>query len=517
MKTKSNRFSSWKQKSKLSLRDRKRRKQYKLHNPSYLKPIDYLNQHLDLQNFKKFKCNKNKCKNPMQCFDYHNDQDRIRDSKYYSPEKCPENCQNEACGFAHNDFEKWYHPRLYKRVFCKSLFNVGNSGNSSNSGGCIVYNNLGKCPLRDFCPFAHNEEEIRTELFYNYDVDDDFMMFRFKTEVCPLSCIDHDKEKCLYSHSKRDHRRMVIKFAYYPKLCENGEFGEEEVDELLAIMPKLADLEVFEDDLIEVFQQNFNFLEKMKNELKKSKNKPENSKKKICSKGLDCSNCHNALEFLFHPSIYKSLQCDQLTPKNQKNPKNILKMIDDDLNLFNPSSNKKNPKPQHSAKQPCKRKHCPYSHESDKFESIQDSTEPPFYKFAYNRIIPGTFFQGRSFFSSRSENLIYQEDRLLHTPQQNFNFPQPQNMMYSHPFQAQMDPQKLYFKNFQNSWGGYNGGRHLDKENVNYLNFGSPVNMNMYRIQMNNTFLMSNHAGYGRQFNQQQGFKKAGPGGFYRC
>jgi hypothetical protein len=517
MKTKQNKFSSWKPKSKLSLRDRKRRKQYKLHKPTYHKPIDYLNQHLDLYNFKKFRCNKDKCRDYLQCFDYHNDQDHIRDPKeiYYSPEKCPDNCGDDDCEYSHNDFEKWYHPELYKRVFCKSLFNVNNS---QHFKGSILYCEHGKCHLRDFCPFAHNEEEIRTELFYNYDIDDDFMMFKYKTEICPLTCIEHDHEKCLYSHSESDHRRMTILFAYFPKLCDRMKFeNEQQIEDLLNVMEKLIELDIYEEEMMEVFQQNINFLKNKKNELKNSEKKSEN--KKTCDKGLECTNCHNILEFLFHPSIYKSIQCEGIK-SNKKNPKNILKMIDDDLNLFSSPSNT-NQINKKSEENKCDKEHCPFSHETDKFESIQESTDPPFYKFAYNRIVPGTFFQGRSFFSNRSENIIYKEDRLIQNQNNNYNFHSNANMMYNQQFAPQMDPQKLYFKNLQNSWQCFQQGNPHNKENVNYMNFASPVNMNMYRIQMNNTFLMSNqNNGYGQKqqySSQQQGFGNGYQTKFYRC
>ena len=525
MKLKQKKFTPWKPKTRSTLRDRKRRKQYKLHTNKYDKPIDYLNQHLDLHDFKKFRCRKDYKHNHLTCFYHHNRDDYIRDTKEinYCPKKCKKKCQDRNCSYAHNDFEKWFHPMMYKKVFCKSLFQSKEKVNIGE--GTITCKNEVKCALKDFCPFAHNEEEIRTELFYNYEIDDDFMMFKYKTEPCPLVCVDHDHSKCLYSHGKKDHRRMVVFFSYKPKLCKNINWNKfEKIDELKTTLQKLVKLEnVFDDEMIKIFFDNIKLIENQN--ISNINNK--------CKKCIECTSCHNVIEFLFHPSIYKAVNCEPETPENKcENSNQLNKFIGDDLNLFKDSYNNKDYQehkitPENDIKVKCSKKHCSHSHESKDYETIQESTDPPFYKFAYNRITPGTFFPGTSFFSNRSENLVYTEDRLYSS--QNIQYPfhsSNMNNMYqsSQGYNTpHMDPQKMYFKSDQNCWqNGINSSKE-NKENINYNNLMGPVNMNMYRIQMNNTFLMSNQqAGMGyidprmqymAQSNQKMGFGQ-GMGGF---
>lgn len=515
MKSKSNKFVTWKSKTRTTLRERKRRKQYKLHTPEYHKPIDYLNQHLDLKNFKKFQCNRPHKHDHTQCFDFHSKNDHIRCTREvdYSPELCPHDCDDPNCRSAHNPFEKWFHPSMYKRVFCKSMFEA----RASSEDGDIKCRLDGKCPLKDFCPFAHNEEEIRTELFYNYEVDDDFMMFKFKTETCPLTCVQHDHQKCLYSHGAQDHRRMVVFMSYSPQLCEHARLSDQEAEELLQVMHELSRLECYDAEMCRILKVNLDYLQ--------DPAKAEGE----CPDGFDCRKCHNALEFLYHPSVYKAIGCKVKGDEHDESMSTgMLGSVDDTFELFEPAKTEKN-----EHKEGCGKTHCPFSHEGDKHETLQESTEFPFYKFAYNRIAPGAFFMGNSFFSNRSENLVYPEDRLLGSQPMGFGFHGPQGPMYPQFAGAQMDPQKLYFKARRNQWeqGGLTGSKGENKENQNCMNFMSPVNMNMYRIQMNNTFLMPNQGmGYmprpqylDMQAAQMKGFQGAfGPHlgyqqGFYRC
>ena len=515
MKLKQKKFSSWKPKTRSSLRDRKRRKHYKLHTPLYEKPMDYLNQHLDLYDFKKFACRKDYKHNHLTCFDHHNKEDLIRDDIKYSPEKCKSECSNKNCLHSHNDFEKWFHPTMYKKAFCKSVF--------SSKSSKITLNNEAICPLKDFCPFAHNEEEIRTELLYNYEIDDDFMMFKFKTEPCPLTCIKHDKEKCLFSHDQGDHRRMVVFLSHQPKLCENIDWKKlKKIEDLKDSIRKLVKFgSGFDEQIIQIFKENLRIID-------------NSSKQGKCEEELKCSGCHNVEEFLYHPSVYKGILCGsgRVEKTCQKNNK-YLNMAEEELTFFGDSLSEEGFQNKSDSEETdvnsiekCTKTHCPHSHEPENYETIQESTEKPFYKFAYNRITPGTFFPGNSFFSNRSENLIYPEDRLLSPPNPAFGFQKKmfsQNSGFNIPH---MDPQKMYFKSSQNNWNPNFGA--ANKENFNFSNFVSPVNMNMYRIQMNNTFLMSNQQGYPRMYMGNEGFSHGINGfpmqgnsgyrqGFYRC
>ena len=243
---------------------------------------------------------------------------------------------------------------------------------------------------------------------------------------------------------------------------------------------------------------------------------------------MDCRKCHNMFEFLFHPGVYKAVQCKNQSAEDDSKLDGMIGAVDDTLDIFDsPKTQKK------CSSGECSRTHCPFSHEGEKYETLQETTEFPFYKFAYNRIAPGSFFSGNSFFSSRSENLVYPEDRLLNEQTMSFGYHRSPGTVYPQFTGAQMNPQKLYFKSQQNQWKNpnYAGAKGQNKENLNNMNFGSPVNMNMYRIQMNNTFLMPHQTmGYmptpqfsGMQTPQMKGYNGAYgshmgyQSGFYRC
>jgi hypothetical protein len=322
--------------------------------------------------------------------------------------------------------------------------------------------------------------------------------------------------------------------------------NEEQVKELKRVMKKLIMLDgVFEEEMLQVFHQNIKLLENMEQRIEESQ--------ETCSKNLECNHCHNIFEFLYHPSIYKSLPCTSLgndsCPGSPSSSSKKLTPETSSPSIWEKHSNTledseisedSEPESHHESPGPCNNSHCPYSHESPELETLQECTEAPFYKFAYNRIKPGSFFVGTSFFSNRSENLIYQEDRILTPPTQNFNIPNMMNingqfsMPHHHPNMPHahnMDPQKLYFNTGSNMWGNpmfQSKAQNSNKENMNYMNFASPVNMNMYRIQMNNTFLMPHQqmpmnggfgqmpmGGYGGVHNRGRG--KGFGGGMYRC
>ena len=74
----------------------------------------------------------------------------------------------DACTYAHNTVEKFYHPEMYKAKFCESYTNKSRV-----------------CEYGDFCAFAHNESEISITLIERFDRDADFYIFHFKTTWCP--------------------------------------------------------------------------------------------------------------------------------------------------------------------------------------------------------------------------------------------------------------------------------------------------------------------------------------------
>ena len=49
------------------------------------------------------------------------------------------------------------------------------------------------CEYGRFCSFAHSEMEIGIELIHNFEFDEDFWVFWYKTVWCPFNLSFHDK------------------------------------------------------------------------------------------------------------------------------------------------------------------------------------------------------------------------------------------------------------------------------------------------------------------------------------
>ena len=143
---------------------------YKLTKSKYIKVTHTLSQYLNIDYFKLHPCSNTKQHQHKHCVNYHNSKDRKRYGNFYSDnmcsyiskgEKCP---RGEECTDSHSRVEQLYQYQTYKKKFCSHY-----------------PNNIDKCEYEDFCSFAHNEEEIRTELIHNYEFDEDFYMFHYKT------------------------------------------------------------------------------------------------------------------------------------------------------------------------------------------------------------------------------------------------------------------------------------------------------------------------------------------------
>lgn len=168
-------------------------------------------EHLDLANFKVKSCLLNTQHNHKHCPYYHNAKDRKRIGLFYSSDLC-EFAEKEillcpagdSCLKAHNRVEQLYRPDKYKSKFCT-----------------FYPNNLEKCEYGHFCSFAHSETDIVIELIHNYEYDDDFYMFHFKTIWCPFNLTQHDKALCVYSHNWQDYRRRPDHNSYEPTPCSN--------------------------------------------------------------------------------------------------------------------------------------------------------------------------------------------------------------------------------------------------------------------------------------------------------
>ena len=100
---------------------------------------------------------------------------------------CPD---GDACQYAHNIVEEFYHPEKYKAKFCQSFTDVKI-----------------QCKYGDYCAFAHSENEISVDLIDKYEKDVDFFLFHFKTAWCPYQEKDHQRENCVYAHNYQDFRR----------------------------------------------------------------------------------------------------------------------------------------------------------------------------------------------------------------------------------------------------------------------------------------------------------------------
>ncbi|OMJ86333.1 hypothetical protein SteCoe_12184 [Stentor coeruleus] len=149
--------------------------------------------HLDLLTFKVNLCNISEPHNPKLCVFYHSTRDRRRLGNY-SYEMCAENekdlCGNpDTCLKSHNRVEQLYHPDKYKMKFCT-----------------FYPKKIHECEYSSYCSFAHSETDIKIELVHNYQRNEDFYMYSFKTVWCPF-ILQHDKAMCVYAHNWQDFRR----------------------------------------------------------------------------------------------------------------------------------------------------------------------------------------------------------------------------------------------------------------------------------------------------------------------
>lgn len=57
------------------------------------------------------------------------------------------------------------------------------------------------------------------DLIENYEQDNDFYIFHFKTVWCPYNEDDHSRERCVYAHNWQDFRRKPNIFKYSKEMC----------------------------------------------------------------------------------------------------------------------------------------------------------------------------------------------------------------------------------------------------------------------------------------------------------
>lgn len=162
-------------------------------------------EHLDLSKYKTEKCPKEVCRTKKNCPFFHNGDDYRRDpAKFiYTPEFCEfgKNClSRQKCLLSHNKFETNFHPLRYKKKYCKHILEIN------------------RCAYGKFCANGHNDQDIKVQLLHTMARNDDFYLFKFKTEFCPFQ-MEHNMRKCVYSHSWEDYRRDIMKTPYSKVLC----------------------------------------------------------------------------------------------------------------------------------------------------------------------------------------------------------------------------------------------------------------------------------------------------------
>lgn len=171
-----------------------------------------LNEFLDLETFKTMPCSNAFQHNFKNCSFFHNVKDMRRPGGFYSSELCKnaDNCEmKEACPFSHNYIEQMYQVEKYKTKFCTHY-----------------PNNLKQCEYGEHCSYAHSENEILIDLIHNYEFDEDFYMFHYKTIWCPFNINNHDKSLCVYAHNWQDFRRKPHLFDYEENACSLWKYNE---------------------------------------------------------------------------------------------------------------------------------------------------------------------------------------------------------------------------------------------------------------------------------------------------
>jgi hypothetical protein len=164
-----------------------------------------LNEFLDLEAFKIQPCPHTMPHNFKNCTFFHNFKDCRRPGGFYSSDLCPniDDCgRGDTCPYSHNYIEQMYQKDKYKTRFCG-----------------FYPNNLRNCEYGGYCSFAHSEQEILVDLLHNYEMDEDFFMFHYKTVWCPFNLNLHDKTLCVYAHNWQDFRRKPQLFDYDTKGC----------------------------------------------------------------------------------------------------------------------------------------------------------------------------------------------------------------------------------------------------------------------------------------------------------
>ncbi len=191
-------------------------------------------------------CTNNKCVH-LDEWQKGKEHEREEEERQMMSEMSEKGGRKGGCNKSRNLIEQLYHPDKYKKKFCS-----------------FYPDEMHKCEYKQFCSFAHSEQELRANLIHYYEMDADFFVFHYKTEWCPFNSSIHDKSKCVYAHNWQDYRRKVSEIRYSPNICQNW--------------------------------SNVDFI---------------TSYKEGCPQGRQCVNSHGWKESEYHPLFYKVRLCIQ--------------------------------------------------------------------------------------------------------------------------------------------------------------------------------------------------------------
>jgi hypothetical protein len=274
-------------------------------NDFYTIPIS---EHLDLYLFKTKPCQQGTQHNHKHCPYYHNAKDKKRVGFFYSADLCEyaekdaQGCMHgDSCVKAHNRVEQLYRPEKYKTKFCT-----------------FYPANLDKCEYGNFCSFAHSETDIVIELIHNYEYDDDFYIFHFKTIWCPFNLTQHDKALCVYAHNWQDYRRKPNMHSYDPVPCPNWKSTD--------FILNYEDGCIYRDKCTKCHGWKEHEYHPLNYKVKPC------SSAKTCQKGRDCPHFHSAREKrLINSNIVNKIF--RYVPKNRI-VTNTFKVRADDRSIF---------------------------------------------------------------------------------------------------------------------------------------------------------------------------------------
>ena len=77
----------------------------------------------------------------------------------------------------------------------------------------------GKCQYGEYCALAHSDLELKIKPLHLLPVNNNFLLFEFKSVFCPFSKLEHDRYTCVYAHNWQDFKRPF--FAdLKPQMCK---------------------------------------------------------------------------------------------------------------------------------------------------------------------------------------------------------------------------------------------------------------------------------------------------------